>query len=1211
MGAPWINLTPARDCMMAFVYGRLNPLSFAVLVLLAVQTTAVEPALPVDPPIPPSSAPAKPAPGSAANNEKKEVPSENSSLEALKLPSGAVVVLCEHLTDAFKLVPRGVIIPPLELQKLQDRIEQLQRQVRNAKPDAPSVCRLKGHIEGDLAKIHAQFEFRTDRPKCRVNLGCRRAWPTAATLDGQAPAAEFRDDGFIIQVDSPGAHQATLDLSLPIVSRRGLKGADRGLDLDLPRAAISVLEQFDFPAGASEIHCGSRPIQPKTANPQLVRIEAVPLSSIDHLELAWRGLAAEGAKGRPVLKATGKINVHVNEAHLTTDVDLTLQVLRGETQQWRIHFPLAADASLDVKLQPQDEARVLRIDKVPDKYGLTLDIHLKEPSADLMHVALAIRQTRAANTAPVGPFTVLEALTQKGEIVIHAPDELRPYYQVGDGVSQRDVNEDERREKVVAAFTYFNLPAPPEPPQPIPGLVTLKVETVKGAVETRVAQVLRLVQGEGEELTRWQLTTKIEVTPFRTPVDRLEITVPPGYEYDKEVGATPSEIVEDVVIDSQAHTGQIKLAQKQSRPFSVTLTGSYAVHSGRQEAVLELPRPLAWSLDRGVRPEQELPPTAQQPAPTSHPVLDRGGQVAVSLPEGVELVAGDARKGSAVVHDPFHLFLSPLRFRPSGQEYSWHTDRALSQIELTWRPQQPELSARTVVDITLAGKQARVVQQLQFQFSQTPPVEVFLRVPAELRERLQVIDGGMPSPDQPNPQTWWAIKLAAPAGKEHRLTLSYSFDLRPPKAQAAGEESRFSVPLVQPLPGVHGETKIRVWCDADVQPSVGGGRWEELATEVVAKHDSVPALVLRGNLGSPLALRVRMSSNVPIVSAVVDRVLVRAALTEQGVQTYRVRFLLSKLTKRSLEIALPAIVRGLEVRLDDKQLRPEFVDGGGHAADVGRLVRVSVEPELYTQPVILDVRFRLDVGRLEENAPFQTVLQPPELTGALLLGRIRWLVELPIDCIPLYASGGFTLEEQWGWRGRLLAPRPVVSGRELAQWLGDPQASELGDDIEPSLSCWQTSPGGLTLTYFPQRFWLLVCSLTLLAVGLALFFIPLPRPLFWSCLAILGLATAAAGVLWPGVLSVVIYGCEPGLVTLLVLLTAHGLLQFRQRRRAASLSGFARLQPGSSFIRSAPSDRPRSLSTIDDPLRAAGAGVPEQRSSVTGPGTITSAPGNA
>src|SRR5262249_48730896 len=150
----------------------------------------------------------------------------------------------------------------------------------------------------------------------------------------------------------------------PKSARREAKGADKGFELDLPRAAITTLDQFDLGEAPAEVRVGSRPVQAIRLDPQRSRLENISLSSLDHLRISWKGSVSEPAKGPPILTATGRISVRINEVHVLTDVDLTLQVLRGETAQWQIAVPgLPAGTDLDVKVAPPDEQRIQSIDR--------------------------------------------------------------------------------------------------------------------------------------------------------------------------------------------------------------------------------------------------------------------------------------------------------------------------------------------------------------------------------------------------------------------------------------------------------------------------------------------------------------------------------------------------------------------------------------------------------------------------------------------------------------------------------------------------------------------------------------------------------------------------------------------------------------------------------------------------------------------------------
>src|SRR6266404_4941179 len=66
----------------------------------------------------PSSSPAS----ASAQPEKK---AGTVTLEALRLPAQAVLVLYDEAKDALKLLPRLIVMSPDEYQRLQDQIEQL------------------------------------------------------------------------------------------------------------------------------------------------------------------------------------------------------------------------------------------------------------------------------------------------------------------------------------------------------------------------------------------------------------------------------------------------------------------------------------------------------------------------------------------------------------------------------------------------------------------------------------------------------------------------------------------------------------------------------------------------------------------------------------------------------------------------------------------------------------------------------------------------------------------------------------------------------------------------------------------------------------------------------------------------------------------------------------------------------------------------------
>ena len=105
----------------------------------------------------------------------------------------------------------------------------------------------------------------------------------------------------------------------------------------------------------------------------------------------------------------------------------------------------------------------------------------------------------------------------------------------------------------------------------------------------------------------------------------------------------------------------------------------------------------------------------------------------------------------------------------------------------------------------------------------------------------------------------------------------------------------------------------------------------------------------------------------------------------------------------------------------------------------------------------------------------------------------------------------------------------------------------------------------------------------------------LPRLVFWLLLTLLAAGAMAARFFWPALFPMVLYGIQPGVAILLLVLGVHWVLQERYRRQLVFMPGFARMKPGSSVVRSGSSNRPREASTVDAPAtsgnsQAAGVG---------------------
>jgi hypothetical protein len=1146
----------------------------------------------------PEAAQSKPAQNAAGT--QTSAGAGKTTLESLKTPPGAVVVVCEQAQEALQLIPKAVVLAPEEYERLLDQIEKLKRQLKPDRAESPSACRLSGRVEDGLVNIHAKFEFKTARPRTLVNLGCQRAWPTAASLDGQLPWIQTGDEGYVVQVDEPGAHQATLDLVLPLNSRKGGRNVDQGFDLDLPRSAITLLEQFDLPAGLAEVKLGAQVLRPNQTDPQHTRIANLPINPSDHLEMTWRGPAAAAAKGPAVLGTTGHLVVRLDQSTVVIDAELVLEVLRGMTAEWQISVQLPVDATLEVRPHPQDEPQAQVMIRSADKANRTVNVRLKEPSSESLRIIFHIRQPRKEHAITIPSLFVLNALSQKGEIEVRAPANMRLRYEMGRTVSPRSLSDSERREGARAAFNYWNLPAPA--PQDTAPLMTLESETVKGAAETRVTHLLRMVKSGTEDIS-FQSRTKIDVTPVRTAIDHMELALPAGYHYDKNEGPAPVDLVEDLSLDSTGQLAIIKLAQKQTRPFSITIAGSYSITKGQTQLSLELPRPVAWGSER-------IPVGGMPAALGSLPMYDRGGLIKVTLAEGLELTSKWFRLSSDPgVPNPLQsLFMSP-RGKVGIREYTWQPERMPPRVDLSWQEYRPELSVQSVADVALTERQARIHHRLRFHSGQAGLSQALLRVPAGLEGKVRMLGGGTLQKPLDNIQTELVVNFTRPAAKEQEIELEYIFPLpgwveadnRPggnpppsPESNLRGPAHpdspgprmvrRFALPLVQPALATGGETKVRVWSDWADQPAAVGGQWEELPTEIVNDRESLPALVLQGGLNRSLSLWLTRTLGESGAAALIDRILVRVEATQTGVQSYRCKFLLNQVNARDLDIDLPALLprSSVEVRLGGNVVPFHLINDAGKDLDVGRRLRLRLPPHLVQAPILLEVKYEVDATRIGTNGPLQSTFVPPRIHNGLFLGRLRWEIHLPGGWLPVRAGPVAAVEQRWGWSGWLWAPQPAFSPSALEQWIQKSERLSPTSGRGTGLVAWQAGPEPLQLWQAPQRIWLLGCSLLVLGLGFLLLFARLSRLVFWSFLIALGMAAVALEFLWPGVLPVIAFGCEPGLLVLVLVMVLYAVLQHRHRRRVVLLPGFTRVKTGSSPAPSAVAIKPRDGGPVEE-----------------------------
>jgi hypothetical protein len=712
-------------------------------------------------------------------------------------------------------------------------------------------------------------------------------------------------------------------------------------------------------------------------------------------------------------------------------------------------------------------------------------------------------------------------------------------------LTQREPTEKEKRDYSNLLALHYSILPGVEKVEPLPFLELLPGR-LTGALAARVTHTLRLAHAEEGRPAAWRLTTTIEAPPTQTDIDSLLLDLPPDFQLDETAGALAAG---DAQVGRTGPDRQTQLVltpkhKARDKPFKLTVEGQYdprvvpAAEDGGHAAV-SLPTLLSKKYDRGAVVTVALPQDLEPVPPRAGPLWDEG------KPEG-------------------------------HNKRTWTFERWPERFEMAWQPYRPRLVVHGEARVWLLGRQASVTHRFWLPPGQAVPEQLLLGVPRELIG-FTVAGEAEGAPRREGKDGTRAAALAAPADRDHPLVVKYSF-LLPERAA-----DPVKVPLAWAARATGGETRVCVWSDPGTRLEYKEGPWEVRRTEEIKDEKSYPALVLSSDRpGAPLALAQGDAAGAALAAFRVERVLIQATVLDSGQQRYRARFRLGQVAAPTIDVVLPPTAQfrpnppDVTVLFGGKGASWWPVDAAGKETGVSQAARVKVPADAAGKSVILEINYTLLPGR----SVLLTQLQAPELRGDPGAAPVRWQVVLPPSWVPL-SQDTTGAEYGWGRRGWLYALRPTVSTADFESWFAGsgavPDASPYAD---PSVAVWRSSPEPLRLNHVPEQPWLLVCSLTLLIVGLSLAFLSLPRAVFWVTLSALGVGALLAGLFWPGVLGAILYGCQPGAMVLLPVLAVQWLVRQRYRRQVVFLPGFTRLKAGSSLVRG--SNRPRGEpSTVD------------------------------
>jgi hypothetical protein len=434
------------------------------------------------------------------------------------------------------------------------------------------------------------------------------------------------------------------------------------------------------------------------------------------------------------------------------------------------------------------------------------------------------------------------------------------------------------------------------------------------------------------------------------------------------------------------------------------------------------------------------------------------------------------------------------------------------------------------------------------------------------------------------------IHLIYPPGlEEHEVEredrgpgeLVLRYDLTP----AAGDDTagrRLRVLIPWPKAAATRKAQVRVWASGGTSVELDEGDaaapgWKDRELEEDAARGFFPSLSLVHAGPAPdLALLLRQERSLQMR---VEKSLIHVRVDGKGNQEYHARFLVRAIHARDIRVQLPLAPAACLERLTLKDVEaPRAADD--KAWDV---LRLKLEPAHFAQPVVLEIVYRVPVGAQESKWGLGTTFTPPRWLGDVDLGQVRWQISLPSSAFAVPVGTRLRADYAWGLIGWLIGPVPSESNAELEAWLtGSPVGAAAVTAPPVSLILEQPALEPILILNGPRPVWLLVCSTVVLVLGLGLLLLRVPRGFLYLLVFALAVGLVALAWFWPTLLPAILYGCQPGLVALAVLILTHWLLQQSYRRQMVFLPGFTRLKQGSSLTR-ARAPKERDASTVDAP----------------------------
>jgi hypothetical protein len=1108
-----------------------------------------------------------------------------TSSDRFVLPPEAILAVYEDLKQALNGAPPGSVVLSAEYYRtLLDRIERSEKQAQAGRKDvALNTCRISGRVFRDgsgpalreLADLRIELEFRTSAANVLVPLGLKNLRLTKALLDGKTPVWGFTADGLALALDEPRVYQLTLQFQAP-VSRSA--NESRLLLEGLPQAAITTLDVTVSEKVQTAQVLGSGAVKIASIDGQESRLHSDALGVLSQLDLRWQGGSAP-TRASPQIVVQADFQATLEDTTIDTDARVRLEVRQGSVSALR--FRIATEVTLlHIESAPGAEP----VDWSFEQGSGLVAIRPRKPlpaGAAPLELRLRLQQgyaSRPGVAASVGLFELLDVKDkqQTGTMAVWLAGERRFRFtpQGAFRIDPREINSPTGRAPVFAC-RYWQQPS----------RVDLQADAAPAVPPTAVVRPqYQLTFGSGSAT----LIAEFDLTPRgRSNLQEIEVRWPKGVSLDRS--ALLSGGVESFS-DVEGSDGllRLRLGTRSAGRFRLRLEG-VLLPSAAGNTLLVFPSVTQVMVERDGRSE------------SAQLVGERGELRTVCRNASIQFSPGS--KG--LVSAEGRALELPLRLRETVtfgiEPMAVNTQVAqAAQLDLSWEAERHQVQARAEICITRL--QAEILETLEYGFAGPAPVELWLRMPksplllwdAQLTFRradgVQVTQDAvlMDRAARGTSSVSWADKvLIMPDGVQDRCLVRLHA-----QHSAAVALPVDHVPFPLPVPGpedrLDGPVHVGIWTSAGIRvesPSPDTG-WSQATRSWKASASVAPQLALSAmDLEKPLWIKLQPVENPRETLLVVDRAGFELSPVASGKSAFRARFRLHPVRSESVVLRLPGAPSALRlesVRLNGSDVPPGALSFSADKADASSTdVAIPLQPHHLQHPVDVDLQLSLlDEAVLAWGAIRR--LPCVEVPEASPVHWVRWRVELPQGRLPIQISGDAELEQPWHWLVWLQAPQPTAGLQSFEQWIAPGADTTAERATRPSFSfSQQGSLSSFWLLQVPRSAWLLLCSLAALVIGTTVSSVPGRLRL-----ALLGLAAillALLAVVSPALGIAVVYGMQPGLLVLLLVLGVLWIQQQRWRRQVVMLPSFARLKAsGSSMVRSSSLRHPQAQpSTVD------------------------------